>query len=314
MNEFVDNQNHTLDIKSKRRKGFTLVEVLVAISVISILMAILLPVLSRVRLQGRRVLNMNNQRQIVLAVNCYATDNDELYPESIATMGFGSRNWWWEEPTMMTALNPRPSQDHRSMSAYLRSYIPDADVLFSPSAPKKYEYFQQAWNAGDNWINPKCVNPGPDPVYGTYCFYWNYVGYLEQRQSPFRGPRGPLNGPGQSRLLVSDYFGRDHWRNRNANGQGSTVAYGSSEKFNTSRVTPGTEVSSAFWSCLKSDGDIGLDALKVKLHAGYMDGHVESYSPQDVVEMRVSTKPDGSKPFLGEYSPGIFYLPRNALR
>jgi hypothetical protein len=114
--------------------------------------------------------------------------------------------------------------------------------------------------------------------------------------------------------LVSDYFGRGHWRNKNAYGEGNTDAYGSSEQFRGAGVTPGTEVSSAFWSLLKSDGYIGLDTIKAKLHAGYTDGHVESYSPQEGVEMRVSTEPDGSATYVGEGSSGIFYLPRNGLR
>ena len=201
------------------------------------------------------------------------------------------------------------------MSAYLHSYIEDASTLFSPGAPRKYEYFQQAWDAGDDWSNPYTLPPPqPDSVYGTYCFYWNYVGHLGPGQAPFRGPRSPSSGRGQSKLLVSDYFGRGHWRNENAYGEGNTDAYGSSERFKGVRVTPGTEVSSAFWSRLKSDDNIGLDTIKVKLHAGYTDGHVESYLPQEVVEMRVSTEPDGSATYVGEGSSGIFYLPRNGLR
>ncbi len=278
------------------------------------LIAILIPVLGKVKLAARKLICTKNQRQIVLAVNGFAMDNHESYPESVATMKFGTLKWWWEEPTTITALNPRFSQKHRSMSAYLRSYIEDTRILSSPGTPGKYQHLQQAWEAGDDWDNPETPCENLDPVYGTYCFYWNYVGYLADEQAPFRGPRGPSSGRGYSKLLVSDYFGCDHWRNKNAYGEGITNAYGSSEKFNGAGVTPGTEVSSAFWSRLKSDGEISLDTIKVELHAGYTDGHVESYSPQEVVEMRVSNKPDGSTKYDGEFSSGIFYLPGNALR
>jgi hypothetical protein len=201
------------------------------------------------------------------------------------------------------------------MSAYLRSYIADASVMFCPSAPKEYEYLQEAWDAGDDWSNPDTPPPPlPDSVYGTYCFYWNYIGYLGEGIPPFRGPREPSNWRGQSKLLVSDYFGFDHWRNKNAYGEGNTEAYGSCDKFGRAGVTPGTEVSSAFWSRLESDGDLTLYTIKVKLHAGYTDGHVGRYLPSGVVPMRVSIEPDGTATYTGEGSSGIFYLPREALR
>lgn len=138
--------------------GFTLVELLVVISIISVLMGILLPALGKVRRQAKTLIGVNNQRQIVLGINCFAMDNDDSYPESVATMRFGGL-WWWQEPMMMTACNPRASQTHPSMSAYLHSYIEDASTMFCPSAPRKYEYLQQAWDAGDEWSNPDTPPP-----------------------------------------------------------------------------------------------------------------------------------------------------------
>lgn len=78
--------------KSFRRPllAFTLVELLVVISIISVLMGILLPALGKVRRQAKTLIGINNQRQIVLAINCFAMDNDESYPESVATMKFGA--------------------------------------------------------------------------------------------------------------------------------------------------------------------------------------------------------------------------------
>jgi prepilin-type N-terminal cleavage/methylation domain-containing protein len=285
--------------------GFTLIELLVVISIISVLMGILLPVLAEARRQTKALQCMNNQRQIVSAVNLFAGDNDGRYPESVATITSGG-SWHWQDPGMLTACRPRPGQMHRSISKYLHRYIEDAAIMFCPSAPEKYEYLQQSWDAGDDWDNPESSFPY-DPVWGTYCFYWNYVGYLEADKAPFRGPRTSAGGRGQSKLLVSDYFGYDHHR--------STNAYGSCENFKRATITPGTEVSSAYWS-YKSNGNIGPDALDIKLHAGYMDGHVESFTPSETVPMRVSITADGSVPYPSGIGlgPGIFYLPLNGLR
>jgi prepilin-type N-terminal cleavage/methylation domain-containing protein/prepilin-type processing-associated H-X9-DG protein len=63
-------------IMSKRNGfGFTLVELLVVISIIALLMAVLLPALSRAREQGKRSVCLNYQRQLTSAWMMYADDN-----------------------------------------------------------------------------------------------------------------------------------------------------------------------------------------------------------------------------------------------
>jgi prepilin-type N-terminal cleavage/methylation domain-containing protein len=59
--------------------GFTLVELLVVIAIIALLMAVLLPALNRAREQGKRILCMNNLRQLTLGWMTYAeANNDKL--------------------------------------------------------------------------------------------------------------------------------------------------------------------------------------------------------------------------------------------
>ncbi len=80
-----------------QRRGFTVVEVLVVISVISLLTAIALPCLSRSRQQGLGVVCLSNLRQMVIAADIYATGNDSFYPLAGA-MDFGdlSRQYEWD--------------------------------------------------------------------------------------------------------------------------------------------------------------------------------------------------------------------------
>lgn len=287
-------------------RAFTLVEVIVVISIISLLMSISLPIFTRVRQNARWIITMNDQREIVTALNAFAVNNDNSYPDSTATINFGGRKWSWQAPTMMAACEPRPGMLYRSMSSFLRPYIDNADVLFCPSAPRKNEFLQKAWDAGEDWDNPLTNHPF-DPFSGVYCFYWNYIGHLGRNQAPFRGPRGTYVGVGESTLLVSCYFGYDYYR--------SPKAFVSCEKFDNARISTGTEVSSDLWTLGDPDVSIDVNSLTIKLHGGYADGHVESYSPSDTVQMDVAGSTDGSQPYnvLPDFGPGVFYIPQKAL-
>lgn len=270
------------------------------ISVISILMAIAMPTFDAVRRKARAVAGMNNQKQISGGVNLYALDNDELYPQSIATVGFGDR-WNWSDPTKLIGNRKRSPGLYRAMSSYLRGYLPDADMMFCPNAPQKYKYLKQAWEAGDDWDNPETSFPS-DPVGGTYCFYWNYIGYIGGSRGIFQGPRGPADGGRYSKLLVTDYFGYDHWR--------SPGDFGSCDKFKGADGTPETWLLSAYWS---GPGDPRTAVPEIKLKAGWTDGHVESFSSSQVIPMQVSITSDGYTPYPNGVGPGIFYLPASSI-
>ena len=62
------------------RRGFTLIELLVVIGIIALLSGILFPVFAKAREKARQTTCLNNQRQIVLGLQIYAQDNDEMYP------------------------------------------------------------------------------------------------------------------------------------------------------------------------------------------------------------------------------------------
>jgi prepilin-type N-terminal cleavage/methylation domain-containing protein len=66
--------------QKKLHNAFTLVELLVVISIITILTAILIPVLSRVRANAKRLICTSNIRQCTLACILYAQDNEQWLP------------------------------------------------------------------------------------------------------------------------------------------------------------------------------------------------------------------------------------------
>lgn len=59
---------------------FTLIELLIVIAIIGILASLLLPALSKARESTKRIVCLNNMKQINTAFNMYVGDNAEYYP------------------------------------------------------------------------------------------------------------------------------------------------------------------------------------------------------------------------------------------
>ncbi len=69
----------------KLGRAFTLVELLVVISVIGLLMGILVPVLGKARKSANRTYCMANLRQLGVAMRSYLDDNRDIFPICSAT-------------------------------------------------------------------------------------------------------------------------------------------------------------------------------------------------------------------------------------
>jgi prepilin-type N-terminal cleavage/methylation domain-containing protein len=68
--------------KEMKKKGFTLVELLVVIAIIALLMSILMPTLSKVRMMAQRAVCSTNLGSLYKSFATYAQENDQDYPRA----------------------------------------------------------------------------------------------------------------------------------------------------------------------------------------------------------------------------------------
>jgi prepilin-type N-terminal cleavage/methylation domain-containing protein len=77
--------------------AFTLIELLVVIAIIAILAAMLLPALSSSKEKARRLICLNNEKQLYLSLHMYCDDNNDNVPVQA-----GPAVWCWDMPVNAT--------------------------------------------------------------------------------------------------------------------------------------------------------------------------------------------------------------------
>jgi prepilin-type N-terminal cleavage/methylation domain-containing protein len=110
-----------------KRKGFSLVELLVVISVISLVMAILLPVLDTARSQACGAICQSNLRQLFLANTGYTLENDDHYvPAAADIMSEKGGKWRWH------GVRENSEEPFDSLRGPLKGYLADGKVKECP--------------------------------------------------------------------------------------------------------------------------------------------------------------------------------------
>jgi len=117
-----------------RRRGFTLIELLVVISIISILMAVLMPALQRVKDQGRMTTCRSNLRNYALIGRMYSDDNDYEFPYSFGWLYYRDEKTGVGEGTGCTWHNKSKNLDlHPELAGVMWPYLKGQKINLCPT-------------------------------------------------------------------------------------------------------------------------------------------------------------------------------------
>ena len=100
--------------------GFTLVELLAVIAILSLLAAILLPVFAAVRGKARETACLSNMRQAGLAISMYAQDYDGIYPYAVDPADRDTPQIWNSFPDFKAQIPVLPWL-HEILQPYVKS-------------------------------------------------------------------------------------------------------------------------------------------------------------------------------------------------
>lgn len=249
----------------KSTTGFTLIELLVVISIIALLIAILLPVLTKAREAAKLTQCMINQRQIATAAISYAADTDGKLPPSIGVSTGGAYSW----PTYINY------QIGGGANSKIRNsfgpYISEGKTFLCPLSP--------ADARGLTIFNQEYENPTQDAM-SSYFLLWNYRMNRTGTTEQFIGA-SLIEDVQADELLTSDSW---TWRPQ-------------SSDYNVAHPVPGAVPAvdmawnlnrEALWRVQGIRGDI---VPNIPINSGRRDGSVVRYDSSDLMD---HTVPGGS--------------------
>lgn len=187
------NQSKTAITRGKKRNltGFTLIELLVVIAIIALLLAILMPALSRVKKQARSSACKANMHSWAQIWAMYCQDNDGYFCEEQRNVGWPRGNW-------IVALRP-----------YYRTKM---GILLCPSAKKRtlgmnnYGSFDRTYIMGSGGMD----NRQEEASYGANCWIFNSrTGQTEIQSRPVKWNWKTADAKGGNEIPI---FGDAMWR------------------------------------------------------------------------------------------------------
>jgi len=133
--------------RSEHEIGFTIVELLVVIGVISMLIAILMPTLRRARQSAEQVSCLSNIKQVSFAFYAYSLENRVIpggYWQGYAAAGSSPNAWvngdWGGRNNQIYVSNPS-LYSHPYLTSVLKTYLGTDRILTCPTGGRPNQFF-----------------------------------------------------------------------------------------------------------------------------------------------------------------------------
>ena len=175
-----------------KAKAFTLIELLVVIAIIALLMGILIPALSRVRKQARKIVCMTSVRGFTLAMAAYTAENDD----KIIPLYFLNEGKFWTETL----------QDHYK-SDELR-LCPMATKIRGPETEHDHGNLGRNNNGGvfHCWYHIRLTDAEPHMYEGSYgtngWIHEGLPGTTFSRETSYHWKKMSVSGAGSVPLIL----------------------------------------------------------------------------------------------------------------
>jgi prepilin-type N-terminal cleavage/methylation domain-containing protein/prepilin-type processing-associated H-X9-DG protein len=265
--------------RSVARGGFTLVELLVVIGIIALLIAILMPALSKARAQSLQVACASNLRQMGIAMVLY-TNEYKYLPGCQAFNGSGPFAVW---PTRLrNALRSTPSTGGK-----IGSTSPGGieKAFWCPANQEGFQWQLKYQTPGGAYASSGEMGYGYDSgelLLNVFNVPFSY-GYNDW------GAVNNINGHAQGQMTVDEQLGLG----------GDILPTGPIHEVRASRVRSGSEMIAIADNTTDGSWDYNIDPTTAgewpgKIHRNgsnvlFMDGHVDWYLQKTLVDIDANT-------------------------